>query len=141
MVEPKDQLHPLVEEFLSLLRGGSDGVMVPAITLHQDGRFRRSGCMLVLRENKTRAQQQKQSFFHTPSNGIDSISSTSTRSNSATLHAWAMQPRGWWGGSPSKISEICPSPAVFTWLRNGSIHCAACCFAAAVRPCTVKYAV
>ena len=33
------------------------------------------------------------------------------RSNSATLHAWAAQPRGACGGSASNISEICPVEA------------------------------
>ena len=38
-------------------------------------------------------------------------SSTAARRISATLHACAMQPRGRCGGSPSKISDTCPSPA------------------------------
>ena len=37
-------------------------------------------------------------------------SSTSARRISATLQAWAMQPRGVWGESPSRISEIFRGP-------------------------------
>ena len=36
---------------------------------------------------------------------------TSDRSTSATLHAWATQPRGVYGGSASKISLIDPTHA------------------------------
>ena len=36
-------------------------------------------------------------------------------STSATLHAWAMQPRGVYGGSASKISLIDPTQASLTW--------------------------
>src|SRR5687768_13943379 len=42
-----------------------------------------------------------------------------TRMNSPTLHACAEQPRGAWGGSASKISDICPTPASFRCPANG----------------------
>jgi hypothetical protein len=37
---------------------------------------------------------------------------TQARSTSATDQAWAIQPRGRWGASPSKISLMLPTPAV-----------------------------
>ena len=41
---------------------------------------------------------------------VGRFTSDQVRSTSATLHAWAMQPRGVWGGSPSKISLMVPRP-------------------------------
>src|SRR5205814_136000 len=46
-------------------------------------------------------------------------SSRQTRSTSATPQAWATQPRGRWGASPSRISETCPSPASLRWCSKG----------------------
>jgi hypothetical protein len=42
-----------------------------------------------------------------------SSTAASERSSSATLQAWAMQPRGLCGGSASKISLTLPTPASF----------------------------
>ena len=43
---------------------------------------------------------------------------TQHRSTSATLQAWAMQPRGVNGGSASKISLIEPTPASSRWATS-----------------------
>src|SRR5258708_7383604 len=56
-----------------------------------------------------------------------SIRLAATRDSSAALHAWAMQPPGRWGKSPSKISETCPRPACVRWIRKKwSCHALAC---------------
>jgi 6-phosphogluconate dehydrogenase len=47
------------------------------------------------------------------------VSPTRWRSTSATLHACAMQPRGSYGGSASKISAIDPTPKSSRWASSG----------------------
>ena len=46
--------------------------------------------------------------------------SLQARRISPTVHAWAMQPRGVCGGSPSKISASVPRPYESMWLPSGS---------------------
>ena len=56
--------------------------------------------------------------------------SAQTRSNSATLHACAMQPPARWGASPSKTSGICPTPSFSRYRRSANVHSRACSLAA-----------
>ncbi len=65
------------------------------------------------------------------------MSSQVTRRTSATDQAWAGQPRGVKGASPSAISEMEPRPTLWKWSLKGSMKAAASLRAAGVSPRTL----
>ena len=65
-------------------------------------------------------------------------SSVTTRRSSATLHAWATQPPGWWGGSPLNTSEIWPRPSSRVCCLNAVSHRLACSRTAGLCFCTLR---
>jgi ribose transport system ATP-binding protein len=78
---------------------------------------------------------------HYQSRAGTSPASTAARSNSATLQAWATQPRGRCGESPSNISETCPRQASSKCPLNSSSHRAACSRPSLLPAVTLRYAV